>query len=183
MILNRLTTQGLFESVTGLRLRVFLAVFVLCFWANSFAAAQNKDESAPGEGASTQAAQSSSADSRDLKHYESSIKPLLKQACYDCHGNGNEEGNFRADELDPDLVHGKDIQWWLEVYSVLSKEEMPPADSNELSDKQRATIVDWLASEIQAAEKQFRGVLLATFQPKPVRKTLLKTMLNHCTCQ
>ena len=81
------------------------------------------------------------------------IKPLLKRACFDCHSGDDVEGNFRADQVDPDLVGGKDTVWWLEVYSVLSKGEMPPPESNELTDAQRTQIVDWLSTEIQAAEK------------------------------
>lgn len=91
---------------------------------------------------------------RDLQHFEKSIKPLLKQACFECHSAENVEGNFRADQLDPDLVNGEDIAWWLEVYSALSKNEMPPPESNGLSDSDRIFIVDWLSTEIQAAEEQ-----------------------------
>ncbi|NND99547.1 MAG: DUF1587 domain-containing protein, partial [Pirellulaceae bacterium] len=95
----------------------------------------------------------------DSRHYEKWIMPLLRQACFDCHSGDSVEGNFRADQLDPDLVGGKDgggkdISWWLEVYSVLSKGEMPPPESSELTDAQRTRIVDWLATEIQAAEIQ-----------------------------
>lgn len=91
--------------------------------------------------------------SRNVQRYEKSIQPLLKQTCFDCHSGDNVEGNFRADQLDPDLVRGKDIAWWLEVYSVLSKGEMPPPESSELTDVQRTRIVDWLSTKIQAAEK------------------------------
>lgn len=87
------------------------------------------------------------------QRYEKSIGPLLQQACFDCHSGDDVEGNFRADQLDPDLVGGKGTTWWLEVYSVLSKGEMPPPESSELSDAQRIEIVDWLSTEIQAAEK------------------------------
>ena len=90
---------------------------------------------------------------RDLQRFKESIKPLLKQACFDCHSGDVAEGNFRADQLDPDLVGGEDIAWWLEVYSVLSKGEMPPSESSELADADRIRIVDWLSTEIQAAEK------------------------------
>jgi len=90
---------------------------------------------------------------RDLQRYEKSIKLLLKRACFDCHSGDDVEGNFRADHLDPDLVGSEDIAWWLEVYSVLSKGEMPPPESSELTDAQRISIVDWLSTEIQAAEK------------------------------
>lgn len=89
----------------------------------------------------------------DLQRYDKSIKPLLKQACFDCHSGDDVEGNFRADQLNPDLVGGEDTAWWLEVYSVLSKGEMPPPDSSELTDAERIRIVDWLSTEIQAAER------------------------------
>ena len=90
---------------------------------------------------------------RGLQRYVKSIKPLLKQSCFDCHSGEDVEGNFRADQLDPDLVGGKDLAWWLEVYSVLSNGEMPPPESSELTDAQRIRVVDWLSTEIQAAER------------------------------
>ncbi|TWU54329.1 hypothetical protein Poly51_30460 [Rubripirellula tenax] len=95
----------------------------------------------------------SASRNRDPQRYEKSIKPLLKKACFDCHSEDNVEGNFRADQLDPDLVGGKDIAWWLEVFSVVSKGEMPPPESSELADDDRIRIVDWLSIEIQAAER------------------------------
>ncbi|GAB5405563.1 MAG: DUF1592 domain-containing protein [Aureliella sp.] len=85
--------------------------------------------------------------------FENSIKPLLADACFDCHSGDAVEGNFRVDQLDPDLVGGGDTAWWLEVYSVISKEEMPPPESSELDDTDRAQVVQWLAGEIQKAEK------------------------------
>ena len=33
---------------------------------------------------------------------------------------------FRVDKLDPDLVGGQDVDWWLEVMDVVSNDEMPP---------------------------------------------------------
>ncbi|WP_197441401.1 DUF1592 domain-containing protein [Thalassoglobus neptunius] len=89
----------------------------------------------------------------DLQKYKTKIEPLLKWACFDCHSEEHSEGNFRADQLDPDFAGGNDITWWLEVYSVLSKGEMPPPESSELTDADRIFIVDWLSAEIQKAEK------------------------------
>lgn len=105
-------------------------------------------------GAAGQTADSASTEPRrNVQRYEKSIKPLLKQACFDCHSGDDVDGNFRADQLDPNLVDGEDIAWWLEVYSVLSKGEMPPPESSELTDADRTRIVEWLSTEIQAAEK------------------------------
>ncbi|QEG39323.1 DUF1592 domain-containing protein [Roseimaritima ulvae] len=135
-----------------------IALLTLCLVTYGSAYGQVDEQPTDGRGetvavATTPALQSLNAGPRDPQHYEKSIKPLLQQACFECHSGKDVEGNFRADQLDPDLVAGKDIAWWLEVYSVLSKGEMPPPDSSELTDDQRAGIVQWLASEIQAAEK------------------------------
>lgn len=86
-----------------------------------------------------------------LAEFNESIKPVLMQACVDCHGPDTEEGNIRIDTLDPNLLHGKDVAWWLEVLAALSKGEMPPPDEGDLSDQDRAAVVEWLTSEIQVA--------------------------------
>ncbi|WP_171189524.1 DUF1592 domain-containing protein [Alienimonas chondri] len=97
------------------------------------------------------------ASDRDPGQYETAIKPLLERACFDCHSGEYAEGNFRADELDADLVDGGDAAWWLEVYAVLSKGEMPPPESSDLTGAERVRIVDWLSAEIQAAEQLRKG--------------------------
>ena len=86
-----------------------------------------------------------------LDEYAKSIQPILEQACVQCHGAQAQEGNVRIDTLDPDLVHGDDIDWWLEVQSVLSNSEMPPPDEIQLADADRAQIIKWLSNEIQVA--------------------------------
>ncbi|MEM6691674.1 MAG: DUF1592 domain-containing protein, partial [Planctomycetota bacterium] len=87
----------------------------------------------------------------NLAEYRSVIQPLLEQHCMDCHGSDDAEGNFRVDTLEPDLLNGSDTEWWAEVFSVVTKGEMPPADASELQDDERQEIVDWLATELQHA--------------------------------
>jgi hypothetical protein len=76
---------------------------------------------------------------------------VLQKNCLQCHGPETQEGNIRIDTLDPDLLHGDDVNWWLEVVAVLSNGEMPPADEAELADEERSTVLEWLSSEIQVA--------------------------------
>lgn len=76
---------------------------------------------------------------------------MLAEHCGDCHGAETQEGNIRIDTLDPDLVKGQDVDWWLEVLAVLVNGEMPPPDAGDLSDAQRSELVEWLSEEIQAA--------------------------------
>jgi Protein of unknown function (DUF1592)/Protein of unknown function (DUF1588)/Protein of unknown function (DUF1585)/Protein of unknown function (DUF1595)/Protein of unknown function (DUF1587)/Planctomycete cytochrome C len=86
-----------------------------------------------------------------LAEFQATIGPILNNACLDCHGPSEQQANIRVDELDPNLHAGKDVDWWKEVFSVVSKGEMPPPDSTDLSDEDRKRIVDWLSSELQAA--------------------------------
>jgi hypothetical protein len=86
-----------------------------------------------------------------LAEFQSVIAPILKKACTDCHGASEQEGNIRIDTLDPNLHIGKDVDWWNEVFSVISKGEMPPPDGVDLTDDERKKIVEWLSTELQSA--------------------------------
>ena len=86
-----------------------------------------------------------------LAAFRKDVEPVLKNTCVQCHGPETQEGNIRIDTLDPDLLHGNDVSWWLEVVAVLSNGEMPPADATELADKDRSKVIEWLSSEIQIA--------------------------------
>ncbi len=86
-----------------------------------------------------------------LEVFRRDVEPILKAACVECHGPDLREGNIRVDTLNPDLLHGDDVAWWLEVMAVLGKGEMPPADAAKLPDVDRRKVMDWLASEIQVA--------------------------------
>jgi len=86
-----------------------------------------------------------------LAAFRKNIEPVLKKTCLQCHGPEKQEGNIRIDKLDPDLLHGDDVTWWLEVVAVLTNGEMPPADAAKLADKDRSQVIEWLSSEIQVA--------------------------------
>lgn len=87
----------------------------------------------------------------ELAAFRKDIRPVLEHACVRCHGPETQEGRLRIDTLDPDLLHGSDVGWWLEVAAVLSNGEMPPADEANLSDEDRSKVIEWLSSEIQVA--------------------------------
>lgn len=158
MFLPRFATHHSAEYPLGFPCLRVIALF-LCLVVQIPVSAQVKDKEEKAHsknqthGNELNSGPATATSNRGLQHYEKSVRPLLEQACFDCHSGDDVEGNFRADQLDPDLVGGKDTAWWLEVYAVLSKGEMPPPESSELTDAQRIRIVDWLSHEIQAAEK------------------------------
>ena len=94
----------------------------------------------------------------NLEDFRKTIGPVLKAACVGCHGPDKQKAKFRVDTLDPDLLKGKDVSWWLEVQGVLTNGEMPPPDSDvKLADADRVKVIDWLAGEIRAASEARRA--------------------------
>ena len=70
-----------------------------------------------------------------LEVFRKEVLPVLKASCVQCHGPDAQEGNIRLDTLDPNLLAGDDVNWWIEVLAVLSNGEMPPADADPLAGK------------------------------------------------
>ena len=93
----------------------------------------------------------------DLEGFRTEIAPILAGSCGECHGPKKQKAKFRVDTLDPDLVHGEDAEWWLEVMDVLSNGEMPPEEGPKLADDDRSRIIDWLSSEFQIASQVRRA--------------------------
>lgn len=94
----------------------------------------------------------------NLAGFRKDVLPAITESCVACHGPKKQKGKFRVDTLDPDLLHGGDVDWWLDVFEVLSNSEMPPGDEEEfkLTDSDRAKMIDWLAGEIQVASEVSR---------------------------
>lgn len=89
-----------------------------------------------------------------LDEFRRDIQPVLKAACVQCHGPDKQKADFRVDTLNPDLLTGADVSWWLEVVDVLSNGDMPPAKKNiPFTDAQRGMVIDWLSEEIQTASE------------------------------
>ncbi len=87
----------------------------------------------------------------NLAAFRKDILPVLEKSCVQCHGPETQEGNVRIDTLDPDLLHGNDVNWWLEIVAVLSNGEMPPPDEANLTNEERSRLIEWLSSETQMA--------------------------------
>ena len=88
----------------------------------------------------------------NLAEFKKHISPVLTRTCVACHGPKKAKGKFRIDTLDPDLMQGGDVEWWLEVLDVLSNGEMPPEDAEvELADADLRKVIEWLGPEIQKA--------------------------------
>ena len=86
-----------------------------------------------------------------LGRFSKEIEPILKAHCVGCHGPEKAKGNLRIDTLNPNLLKGKDVDWWLEILAVLGNGEMPPPDKSELPAQDRTRAIEWLSGEIRMA--------------------------------
>ena len=91
----------------------------------------------------------------NVDDYQKIIAPLFAKSCMDCHGPKKSKAGIRIDQLDPNLLTGADTERWVEIYDVLSQNEMPPDDEPDyhLKGEDRARIVEWLSHEMQKASK------------------------------
>lgn len=92
-----------------------------------------------------------------LGRFRKEVEPILKAHCVDCHGPEKAKASLRIDTLDPNLLEGKDVDWWLEILGTLGNGEMPPPDKSELPAKDRARAMDWLSGEISMASTARRA--------------------------
>ncbi len=92
-----------------------------------------------------------------LKRFHSEILPILKKHCVTCHGPEKTKARLRIDQLDPNLLTGSDVEWWVEVMGAMGNGEMPPPEDSKLPDTDRDKIMDWLSNGIRMASTTRRA--------------------------
>src|SRR6185436_2959396 len=61
------------------------------------------------------------------RDYKKQIEPLLKNYCFDCHGDGVNKGEVAFDEYTNLTAHVTNRKLWLAVWQNLQTQMMPPA--------------------------------------------------------
>ena len=105
--------------------------------------------------------------------FANDIRPITETYCVGCHGEEKQKGGLRLDEIDPDLVHGKDAETWRAMLDMVNSAEMPPEDEKQPTDEERRVLVDWITASIQNA------VEIRKSEQKPVIRRLTKNQYTH----
>lgn len=121
----------------------------------------------------------------DLKHYRETVYLVFQNACMKCHSREKPKGDFRIDNLDPDLEKGKDADKWEEVLNQMQTGAMPPKSEKPLGKADRALVTSWLQKEMQRvtelkASTGGRGVIrrLTRYEYNYTIQDLLELPLN-----
>lgn len=124
----------------------------------------------------------------DLKSYRETIHPILLNTCAKCHSEKQPKGDFRIDNLDPDLEKGKDADKWEDLLNQMQIGAMPPKSEKPLAKADREMVTAWLQKEMQrAAEVKAstggRGVIrrLTRYEYNYTIQDLLDMPLNVTT--
>ncbi len=77
-------------------------------------------------------------------HFRKDIKPLLVEYCYDCHGDGETNGNVAFDKFksDADLVGDHDL--WFKVVKNVRAGLMPPPKKDRPSAEEVKQLAAWI---------------------------------------
>src|SRR3954463_11717391 len=137
----------------------------LLIWAGCQQAATVSTEApAPATPATTAAAAKPPAqDPAAVAQFHKMAEPILKERCYECHGDGAKKGGIAFDELTPDRIAG-DPQLWMKVLKNTRAHIMPPLKAdNPLTDAEHSTLENWIKTGAFGLNPQ---------QPDPGRVTV-----------
>lgn len=81
---------------------------------------------------------------RVQKRFKNQIRPILKKSCGDCHWGDNDDAgvNLEPFETIDQLLDARKL--WRKVLTRVAAREMPPADSEPLTDKQHQQVTTWI---------------------------------------
>jgi mono/diheme cytochrome c family protein len=91
------------------------------------------------------------AEASRISVFNNELKPVIAKYCLRCHGSELQEGDLRIDQLNPDLISGKDAGFWHEVLNQLNEGEMPPEGEPQLTKKELSAVTTWLEAELKKA--------------------------------
>ncbi len=84
----------------------------------------------------------------DLEGFRSRVAPLLTRYCGDCHGTNSQEAGLSLDNIDPDLLSGRQFETWRMIDEQIRFGEMPPEDTDQLATADKAALLGWIRQEL-----------------------------------
>lgn len=87
----------------------------------------------------------------DARAYDDQVRPFLAAHCVGCHGAVKPKGDFRIDQLAPDLDAATSRDRWLAVLKRVKAGEMPPKGKPRPPEKDVAALAGWITVRVDEA--------------------------------
>ncbi len=115
--------------------------------------------------------------------FERKIRPFLQEHCVRCHGEEKEKGGVRLDTIGPISATPEFANTWLEIQDQVLHYDMPPEDEPEPSEADRAAFINWIATDVQRAQRAAREtggkVVMRRLNRNEYAETLRHLLLFH----
>lgn len=84
----------------------------------------------------------------EKSHFETELRPLLQQYCWDCHSDAEAEGGVAFDRYTDTAKVQTDFELWEKVIRLVQQRQMPPADFAELDNDSLQKLVKGIEYEL-----------------------------------
>jgi hypothetical protein len=85
------------------------------------------------------------------------VRPLLREYCMDCHGDGQAEGRVDLEAMTADPDFGRGFKDWEKVARVLRERRMPPKAAEQPGDAEREALVRAVDAGLRRYIEEHRG--------------------------
>jgi mono/diheme cytochrome c family protein len=83
-----------------------------------------------------------------MAQYRSGIEPVLKEYCYDCHGDGMDKGRVTLDQFASEEALLGNHELWLHVLKNVRAGLMPPAKKKQPTAEQKQQLEAWIKQAV-----------------------------------
>jgi mono/diheme cytochrome c family protein len=83
-----------------------------------------------------------------MTQYRSGIEPVLKEYCYDCHGDGMDKGRVTLDQFASEEAMLGNHELWLHVLKNVRAGLMPPAKKKQPTAEQKQQLEAWIKQAV-----------------------------------
>jgi hypothetical protein len=111
-------------------------------------------------------------ESLQAAEFGQSLQPFFAKYCNDCHADGADEGGLSLDELGNDLSDAATFARWERVFDRVRLGEMPPEDSERVTDSHRKSFAKILGSPLFQAHSQSKGTVYRRLNRREYQNTL-----------
>ena len=106
------------------------------------------------------------------QQWNDKLQPFIAKHCNDCHADGGDEGGLKLDELDEGLNEASTFTVWERIYDRVAAGEMPPKDSDQPTDAERARFAERLGKHLRTKHAAEKGTVLRRLNRREYQNTL-----------
>jgi len=110
--------------------------------------------------------------------FEKDILPLLEQSCLKCHGGEKVNGEVDFSKIKNQTHADSHYELWETVVEVISAGEMPPEESPQLKEDEKALLLNWYKQQLNANVKAKPGTFKARRLSGPEYRNTLRSLFG-----